>query len=378
MPIYPKFNRYTQKPLVLLSPLDWGLGHTTRCIPVIQQLIESGCTVIVACNERQQQLLSLEFPGLQFAPLAGYGLRYGSSRWRTIGKILWQIPQLLIRIKKEKRWVRSFIKQHPVDAVISDNRFGFYAEGIPSIFITHQLTISTSLGAWADKLVQQWNYRRIRHFNACWVPDYQGEASLAGQLSNPGQMPPIPLHYLGALSRLKACPENQAENIDLLIILSGPEPQRTIFEKKLLPDLEQYEGKAVLLRALPDKENIPAHASATLTIFNHLPAAKLNELICRASIVISRPGYTTVMDLLKLGKKSIMVPTPGQGEQEYLGRHLMGQQYAFIIEQEKFSLQQALASAAGFPFKNPGHTMQDFQPVLREFTARLTDIGLGH
>lgn len=362
MPESHNFNRTAKKPVVLLSPLDWGLGHTTRCIPIIHELLHYGCNVIIACNSMQKALLIQEFPQLDYVQVQGYNLKYGKKRWGTIVRILFQLPKILIRVNNEKSWLNIFLKIQPVDIIISDNRYGLYTNDIPSIFITHQLSIKTGLGKTADRLVQWINYRRIQRFSACWVPDYPGARALAGELSNPVKLPAIPVQYLGALSRLQLCAE-KTNTIDLLIILSGPEPQRTIFETLLLQEAKQQPGKIVLVRALPGNSS-QVQEEGTLTIYNHAPASLLNQLICNAALVISRSGYTTVMDLLKLGKKSILIPTPGQAEQEYVAAHLFKEQLAYTISQDQFSLSKALEEARAFPYRQPVLPMEEYKKVV--------------
>lgn len=364
MPESHNFNTTSQKPVVLLSPLDWGLGHTTRCIPIINELLHQGCNVIIACNSTQKALLSKEFPQLGYVHLSGYNLKYGKKRWGTIVRIILQTPKILIKINNEKTWLNIFLKSQTVNLIISDNRFGLYAPDIPSVFITHQLHIKTGLGKLADTLIQQLNYKRIKKFSTCWVPDQQGTRSLAGKLSNPKKLPAIPVEYIGGLSRFNTC-KQKANTIDVLIILSGPEPQRTIFENLVLSNLKLLPEKSVLVRGLP-KESGEAVVENNCTIYNHAPAGLLNELICNAEFVISRSGYTTVMDMMKLGKKSILVPTPGQAEQEYLATHLHQQQLAYTVLQEQFSLTAALANARSFSYQLAEMSMEEYKQVIRE------------
>jgi len=363
------FNIPPQKPIVLLSPLDWGLGHTTRCIPIIHELLQQGCSVIIACNSTQKALLTREFPELTYVHLAGYDLKYGKKRWGTIVRIILQTPKILIRINNEKSWLNIFLKSQPVDCIISDNRFGLYVPHVPSIFISHQLFIKTGLGKIADSLVQWLNYRRINRFSACWVPDRKGAKTLAGRLSNPATLPVIPVQYIGGLSRLKPC-STITNPIQLLVILSGPEPQRSIFETLLLKELERQPGKTVLVRGLPG-EGEAVQVKKNITIYNHAPAGLLNELICNAELVISRSGYTTVMDLLKLGKKSILVPTPGQAEQEYVATHLYKEQLAYTVSQAQFNLQKALASAHEFPYQLNAWPMEDYKKAIKQMIDQI-------
>lgn len=364
MPESHNFNTTSEKPVVLLSPLDWGLGHTTRCIPIITELLHQGCNVIIACNSTQKALLSGEFPQLSYVHLSGYNLKYGKKRWGTIVRIILQTPKILIKINNEKNWLNIFLKSQTVNLIISDNRFGLYAPNIPSVFITHQLHIKTGLGKLADNLIQLLNYKRIKKFSTCWVPDQQGTKSLAGKLSNPRKLPAIPVEYIGGLSRFNTC-KQKANTIDVLIILSGPEPQRTIFEELVLSKLKLLPEKTVLVRGLP-KESGEAVVENNCTIYNHAPAGLLNELICNAEFVISRSGYTTVMDLMKLGKKSILVPTPGQAEQEYLATHLHQQQLAYTFLQGQFSLSKVLSNARAFSYQLAETMMEEYKKVIKD------------
>lgn len=310
-----------------------------------------------------------EFPQLVYVHLTGYNLNYGKKRWGTIVRIILQTPKILIKINNENTWLNIFLKSQMVNLIISDNRFGFYAPGIPSVFITHQLYIKTGLGSLANRLVQWMNYRRIKKFSTCWVPDQQGERSLAGELSNPAKMPVIPTQYIGSLSRFNSC-QSSVNNIDVLIILSGPEPQRTILEKLVLGELKLLPGKIVLVRGLP-KESSNIKEENNCTIYNHAPGSLLNQLICDSEFVVSRSGYTTVMDLMKLGKKSVLVPTPGQAEQEYLAKHLHKQQLAFTVPQTRFSLTKALAEAKAFSYRQPALVMDDYKEVLRSMVEKI-------
>ncbi len=176
----------------MIAPLDWGLGHATRCIPLIKNLIECGCEVIIATEGKQQVLLQEEFKHNKFVVLTGYRIKYSNNSWKTIIKILFQIPKILNAINSEHQWLRRFLKENKVDAIIADNRYGFSSPNIPSIFITHQLTIKTSAGNLADQMLQKLNYLFIGKFAQCWIPDFEGENNLAGNLSHPKNYPKCP------------------------------------------------------------------------------------------------------------------------------------------------------------------------------------------
>ena len=343
--------RTKKEPKVLVAPLDWGLGHATRCIPLIQELLNAGFEVIIAGEKQQKSLLQREFPLLEFKELRGYRLIYGKNNWSTTIKIILQIPKILIQINREKRWLRTISTSENLDAVISDNRYGLHNPNILSILITHQLVIQTPFGKGVQRTLQDINYRVINRFTHCWVPDSDSISNLGGELSHPSRLPVCGVFYIGWLSRFLKLP-GLPVYFDILILISGPEPQRTIFEKLLLDELSGYKGKAVVLRGLPGN-NEQLAVAGHIAIHNHLPSEELNKLVAGAGIVISRSGYSTVMDLVKMGKKSILVPTPGQTEQEYLAEYLLHQKIAYTTSQREFSLQTALEAARLFPFLHP-------------------------
>jgi hypothetical protein len=352
-----KINNPDAKVLkVLVAPLDWGLGHATRCIPIINEFLSNRCTVILAADGAQKALLEEEFPTLSFVQIPGYGIKYGKNRAFTLVRLIMSIPKILIRIKQENVWLRGFASRERPDVIISDNRYGLYLPGIVSVFITHQLSIRTSFGAVADRLLQRINYRAIRRFRLCWVPDVAGEEiSLAGKLSHPGKMPPVPIRYIGWLSRFGtgvgpaasgagAAGAGGSGSVDLLVLLSGPEPQRTLLEKMILGQAAGCGCQIVLVRGLPGG-GTAVEAPPGVLVYDHLAAREMESLIRRSGVVLARSGYSTVMDLARLGKKAIFIPTPGQTEQEYLGAYLAGKGLAVCMGQDRFSLKGAVDRA---------------------------------
>ena len=336
---------------ILIAPLDWGLGHATRCIPVIKALIERGIEVIIASEGPQAALLSSEFPAISVIRLPGYGIVYGRSGAGTFFGLFRQLPRFFRNIRRERQWLEQFCLHHRIDAMISDNRYGLHHPAIPSVFITHQLYIQTGLGAFADRQVFSWHIRQIRKFSACWVPDYPGDAAIAGALSNPPIRFSLPVTYIGPLTATD--PRTTNEQIPLLIILSGPEPQRTIFENILFEQLKQFKHKVVFIRGLPQAEEEVVRNTGNIEIHNHLSREALSDRMCRAAYVIARCGYTTVMELMRMKKKSILVPTPGQPEQQYLARHLSSKKWILTATQKNFRLEHLLADAAAFEYRLP-------------------------
>jgi len=353
---------------VLVAPLDWGLGHATRCVPLINYLLKKGCKVIIAAEGLQKNLLKNEFPNVIFVDIPGYNIKYTHAKRFFTLKVALQIPKILIIILSEKRWLNNFIKNNKIDAVVSDNRFGLFHHKTTSVFITHQLLIKAPF-EFLEKKIQKINYWFVQRFSQCWVPDEKGEINLAGALSHPARLPKIPVKYLGGISRLERLPETE-KKYDLLIILSGPEPQRTTLENKILGEIEDFRGKAMIVRGLPGSEDPPATKN-NLSIRSHLPAKELEKVINQSDCIISRSGYTTVMDLCKLQKKSILIPTPGQTEQEYLAIHLQKQGWCVAVSQEDFSLEQSLQKAKAFDYKLPDLKMETYKEVLTNFIDQL-------
>lgn len=336
---------------ILVVPLDWGLGHATRCIPIIYELIRQDCDVWVAAEGAQEILLKQEFPQLSFLLLTGYRVQYSRSASGMLLTIFSQTYKILRAIRRENKWLKKMVTEHGFDAVISDNRYGLYHTAIPGIFITHQLTIKSPLGKWSEKLLQKRNYKYINRFTECWVPDEAGENNWAGELSHPLKKPVIPLRYICPLSRFNKTNEEEKKN-HLLIILSGPEPQRTILEDKIINDIAHYSGSATVVRGLPGTLNL-IPSTNTIKFYNHLSSEELNQEINRAEYIITRSGYSTIMDIIKLQKKTILIPTPGQTEQEYLGKYLLQKKIALCISQKKISLNEALQGANKFSYRLP-------------------------
>jgi len=352
-----------RSPRILLAPLDWGLGHATRCIPLIKLLIDRGANVILAGEAATEALLRKEFPELLFIQLKGYRVRYSNKSWSLPFRLASQIPKIFSAIQYERQVLKELVKEHRVDGIISDNRYGCYHPDRPSVIITHQLRIRSGLGAVTEDLIQKLHYKLLSRFDACWVPDYEEAPGLAGNLSHPQQMPSIPVCYTGPLSRMK---EGTGSNRHILVLLSGPEPQRSLFEKIVVNGLSPLQEKLVIVRGLPlggSKLDLPAHVE----VHDHLPTEALNKLLLDAELVIARSGYSTVMDLAKLKKRSVLVPTPGQTEQEYLARELMCNRQVLAVDQAKFRLKAAIELARNFRYAQFNEEVSKPEPVVDAF-----------
>ena len=360
-------NKQGNKVSILVAPLDWGLGHATRCIPLIYALQNLGATVILAAEGATAALLQNEFPQVKLLPLKGYRISYSKNKSTFFLKLLSQVPGIYFTIKKENKWLNKIVKEYSIDAVISDNRMGLYHKQVPCVYITHQLYIETGIGR-INRLVQKMHYKFINRFTQCWVPDAAGQQNLAGKLSHPAKLPLVPIKYLGILSRFK----NQEQPIinDLLILLSGPEPQRTIFENIVLQQLKNNSRTVVLVRGLPlEKKGITAPGN--LKMINHLSATELSKYIQQSKWILARAGYSTIMDLAALQKKAILVPTPGQGEQEYLAGYLKEKKMFYTCAQKNFLLEAAIQNAELFSFEKSAATHGLDEQIIAAWLATI-------
>lgn len=356
---------------VLVAPLDWGLGHASRCIPIIEALLRNNCRVLVAAEGSIKTLLLQEFPQVTFLDLKGYRIRYAANGWATAAQIVGSIPRILATIAYEQQWLQEVILQHRINAVISDNRYGLHHPSLPSVFITHQLQICSPFGKASERLLQELNYHYINRFSACWVPDFEHAPGLAGSLSHPPRLPRVPVRYIGPLSRFPNRGSNNTGKGSLLIMISGPEPQRSLFEAQCLRDLKHYKGLVTLLRGLPGSSTT-IDVGSNVMVFNHLNRAALNKVLQVASFVVARCGYSTVMDLAALGKRGLLVPTPGQTEQVYLARHLQEQQWALTCRQSAFKLAPLMELADNFPYRAfPAHPKDDLNHIIEDFLRKI-------
>lgn len=320
---------------ILVAPLNWGLGHATRCIPLIEALEKRGFEPVIASDGIALALLKKEFPHLQTLELPAYNIEYAQNGANFKWKILKQIPHLFQAVSRERKMVGKWLKEHKIDGIISDNRLGVHSKKVPSVFITHQLNVLSGNTSWFTTKIHHFF---IRKFNECWVPDSAGKPNLSGKLGHvKGNF--LNVKYIGPLSRFQ---KNETEEIyDLMVILSGPEPQRTLLENKLQEELKNYESTVLFIRGVVEEEQKTTRRFNT-TCYNFMNTKELETAFNQSKLVLSRSGYTTIMDLAKLGKKAFFIPTPGQYEQEYLARKLKKKGLAPYCKQDDFTIEHLL------------------------------------
>jgi uncharacterized protein (TIGR00661 family) len=330
---------------VLIAPLNWGLGHVTRCIPIIISLEKMGVEVFLASDGVALHLLKAEFPHLTAFELPSYDITYKSNN--MVFNIAAQVPNIRKAIRKEHNVTAQIVKENNITAIISDNRYGCHIEGIESILLTHQLTLQLK-----NPLLLWFSNRVLRsffsNFDAIWVPDNGGEINLSGVLSHRKEGYEN-VKYIGILSRMKPYPCER--EYDVAIVLSGPEPQRTILEQKLMEQAMELPQNFILIQG---KTQAKRHyfAADNVEVVSYLTSKELNDTLMASRVVVCRSGYSSLMDLANLGKKAILIPTPGQTEQEYLAQRCKDQKIFVTQKQEKIDLEKGildLSNVRGFP-----------------------------
>jgi uncharacterized protein (TIGR00661 family) len=348
----------------LVAPLNWGLGHATRCIPIIRALLAQNFDVLLASDGAALLLLQKEFPNLESIEMPSYNITYPKKGGFFKLKMLLKLPHFQQTIAAEKKCIKKIIAERELHGIISDNRFGVRNAAIPSIFITHQLNVLTGSTSYFSSKVHQ---RIIRKFDACWVPDV---ADLVMNLS--GKMGRLkkntfPVEYIGILSRMKKI--ELPKTIDILLLLSGPEPQRSLFEEKLKSIFKESEKSIVMVRGIVEDVQKWEDFGNIKTV-NFLQTEALEKMINQSEIIVARTGYTTIMDLTILEKKAFFVPTPGQYEQEYLAKRL---NYLGIVpscKQKEFKLEKLNQVLVYKGLKKLSHPPINFTELFSPFEGK--------
>jgi len=337
---------------ILICPLEWGLGHAARMIPLARRLMDQGCRIFIGAGEKHNALFRAELTGVEFIDFPGFSPSYSKHLPQYLAMLL-KTPVLLFHIIKEHRMLKQIIKDHDINIVISDNRFGLWNNTITTVYVTHLPRIPLpglwKILEWAGVALHRWIIRKYDH---CLIPDVPGTPNLSGKLSHDVNLPGN-VKYIGILSRFDSgSPGTGNFNFSHnTVILSGPEPQRSIFKKKITEALKNSEIPTVILEGRPEKK-VQVEKDGNFIFYSHMPTPEMSELINTSDFIITRSGYTTIMDLVYLKRSALLIPTPGQTEQEYLAEYLSGKGWFRTITQkeisEKFHLSdQALSYPAG-------------------------------
>ncbi len=340
------------RPVALVAPLDWGLGHATRCMPVIRELISLGWEVILAADRSPLLLLREAFPQLEFIRLPGAHIVY-PRRGGVVLHFVWQTPGFLRSVRQEHQDLQKILRSRRIDLVISDNRYGLYSRKVPCVLISHQLRIRVPGVPVAETFVSRFVKYFAARFRAVWVPDWSGPDNLSGLLSG-HRSAPSNVRYIGPLSRFAGMSDESAKvqeepsmaiwdqlfdhgPFPLLFLVSGPEPAVSVFRKLLREQALRLNLHALMVLGQPSAQPTVEQEQRLFSI-GHLPTPALARALREAEVVICRSGYSSLMDLAVFGRKALLVPTPGQSEQVYLGERFRDRGWAHCVKQSRLDL----------------------------------------
>ena len=306
---------------ILVAPLNWGLGHASRCVPLVRRWLDEGHEVVLGGDGESLTLLRKHFPKLRYTYLAPLHLRYSRSG-RQVWAMVKALPHIISWAMKDHVMLQAVLREEPFDRVVSDNRFGLFAKGTECIYMTHQLHIRLPRGwRWAEGIASRLHAHIYKRFDQVWVPDYEEKGkSLAGELSHPDKYANSRYVYIGPLSRFYSQPSELSRSpYDVVAVLSGLEPQRSLLEQEIVARYSKQTSEILIVQGLMNRPNTRIKRGH-ITIVPHLGDAELQDALLGAEMIIARSGYSTIMDLNALGvlDKAELIPTPGQPEQEYL------------------------------------------------------------
>ncbi|RPH32751.1 MAG: hypothetical protein EHM93_07950 [Bacteroidales bacterium] len=323
-----------EKKTILVCPLGWGLGHASRDIPIIESFLRDGHEVIVAGDEQSLALLSKRFVGIKTIHFPSFKVRF-SKRKSQLFPLIWIAIQLPYHILKEHFALNRLVKDYQIDLVISDNRYGLWCKNAKTVLITHQLKVLFPTPFRSFELAGQWAVRFFAEkFDSCWIPDFLGSDNLAGELSHPSKIPSN-AEYIGILSRFLGIEINPTSiNWDLVGVVSGPSPQRELFIEQVEKLVRRQKTKTLIMTGKPD-EGTDIIEKNGIWYAGHLNDSTFASVLKSSKYLICRAGYSSIMDLVALGVKCLIVPTPGQTEQEYLAKHLSNEGLFKVCQQNK-------------------------------------------
>lgn len=335
---------------ILVAPLHWGLGHATRCVPVIRHLLAGGHRVFLASDGDAGSLLQQEFAHLPYFELPSYDVHYPSHM--PMWFWLKELPRIRKVISAEHRLLDQLVVSNDIDIIISDNRYGMYHSKTKNILISHQLTIPNA--AWGYALVNQQLGRLIHHFDECWVPDYEGDTNLSGMMS--ARQLKIPKYFIGPLSRFA---KTKAERkYEICVVLSGPEPYKTQLQQKLEQLLSGSGLRVAWVMGRPKRHKVIGEHR-----FGHLSSSALSALIQSCAASISRSGYSSIMDYHALQSKAIIIPTPLQPEQSYLAERHKHKSQFYVPKPDLTDLLQGFDNLLKATVKEAGQPSENRFPL---------------
>jgi uncharacterized protein (TIGR00661 family) len=321
---------------IIYAVCSWGLGHATRSLPVIRKLAKEKNELTIISHGRSLKLLKDELgENPRYIQIEDYPMLLSENSRQFMAKSMIYWPNFISKMIKGQRQIQKILEKEKYDRIISDGRYDIYSRKIPSFFISHQIRIMNPLRIkMFENGSEIFNLFFFKRFCGVIVPDFRKD-NLSGDLShNLHRIDENKIHYAGVLSDFKKI--NKTKNIDYLISISGPEPQRTMLEEKLLTQIGDLKGKVVV--TLGKTENMDKFKQDGVETYSFLPSDKREEFLNRAKLVVSRSGYSTMLDLAVIGCKALMIPTPGQVEQEYLAKYHNKKGTFYSVSQDNIDL----------------------------------------
>lgn len=330
----------------LFAVCSWGLGHATRDIPLMRGILKAKHSLTIVGRGRSLELLKGELGDrCQYVSMSDYSSVYSEKDF-SVAKFLGYFPFYIDEIVKEHIKIKKLVRKEKYERIISDSRFGVYDKKIPSYFVFHQLRfISPARIKLFEMATEGFNYSFFKeNFSMFLVPDDK-KNTLSGDLShNLRYFKDNKVEYLGIISDLKK--REVKQDIDYFISLSGPEPQRTVLEKIILQQASSLKGKVVIALGRPEDQS--NRTFNHLDIFGYLGRKKQEEIMNRAKLVITRSGYSTLMELAALNKKALLIPTPGQTEQVYLADYHKKKGNFYSVSQDELNLTRDVEIASQY------------------------------
>lgn len=341
-------------------------------IPLAARLREMNYNIYIGAGEEILSFFRIELPGINCLNFSGFNPRY-SQFLPPYLSMLFKTPGFIYHSFLEHQRLKKIIHEYSIDIVISDNRFGLWNKKIKTVYVTHMPLIPFPRPFRFLEFIGKILHRAIiKKYSLCFIPDLPGEMNVSGRLSHNLRLPEN-TRYIGILSRFtipgSLALQNQFNYSHITVILSGPEPQRSVLKQKLVELLKDKETPVIILGGRPDRSSEPVR-SGNIVFFNHLRSSEMKDLISGSDGIVSRSGYTTIMELISLGCNALLIPTPGQTEQEYLAQYLFRKGWFASVSQKQ------LSKGISPPYEKPewaSRIVQESKVLLEKALRELSD-----
>jgi len=353
---------------IMYAVCSWGYGHVTRSLPIIRRFIKEGHEVVCVATGQPRYMLEQELGHfdnqVEIVDVKDYPLPYTQNPDAFFFKFLATSPTMLIRIQKENDWVAKDTARRKYDLIVSDNRYGIYNKRVPSFLMTHQLRMLAP----GRVRFMEWGTEKFvsffqDYFTKFIVPDFE-EDDLCGDLChNLTQYKKGKIAYIGVISDFPYDPTME-KDLDGYISISGPEPQRTSYERTLRKQVGELKGKWIMSLG---KKKAPVERIGNVKVVPYLTTKDRAETLSRTDFVITRSGYTTLMDICMGGHKALLSPTPGQTEQEYLSAIHNKKGTWYSVDQDKIDLLEGIKKAKKFTGIKRGSTEKAVEKAMDTF-----------